>query len=194
MEIALVRAGTHTPLRRGCKTQPQLTSPTHHSRTGARLGAARLQSSFLFPKQWTCAFPSWKVLPKCKRDGCSKGMWHQRFKPAKVTCRVVVRGAKNQIIAKGWFQLHFSAGPVFICAGWQGKGQPFMCWLPTKAEGAHAGREAGLSWVSEHPNSPKTSGLPEAAIHPRLTQGERSWGLPSATMSPQCPVGMVTHP
>lgn len=141
MEIALVRAGTHTPLRRGCKTQPQLTSPTHHSRTGARLGAARLQSSFLFPKQWTCAFPSWKVLPKCKRDGCSKGMWHQRFKPAKVTCRVVVRGAKNQIIAKVGFSSTLVLGQCLFVQAGRGKVSPSCAGCQQKRrEPMQAGR------------------------------------------------------
>lgn len=83
------------------------------------------------------------------------------------------KGSEKSDYCKGWFQLHFAAGPVFICAGWQGKGHPFMCWLPTKAEAAHAGGEAGLSWVSEHPNSPKTSGPLMATIHPRLTEQER---------------------
>lgn len=36
----------------------------------------------------------------------------------------------------------------------------------SKAQGTQAGGEARLPWVSEHPNSPKTSGLLMAATHP----------------------------
>lgn len=71
------------------------TSPSHQSRTGACLGAVSfLLAPFLSSKQWTTAYQAGKSFPS------AKGWELQRDVAARVTCRAVVRGLKNQIIAR----------------------------------------------------------------------------------------------
>lgn len=90
-------------------------------------------------------------------------MWRQRFKHAWVTRTAVVKGLKNQIIARVGFSCTLLLGQCLFVQTDRGKVSP-------QNRGNPRWGKTGLSWVSEHPNSPKTSGLLMAAIHPGLTE------------------------
>lgn len=184
MEVALVRADTHTCLRSGCKTprvQPRLTShqPITPKQDRGMFGSCHssvfLLALFRFLSSGLVHFQAGKSFPSAKGMGVPKGCG-ARVQTCQGHLQSCGKGSEKTHYCKGWFQLHLTAGPVFICAGWQGKGEPFMCWLPAEAEGTRVGREAALSWVREHPNSPKASGPPTAATHPGLTREERGEG------------------
>lgn len=141
MEIALVSVDTHTHLS-GEAVRPHESKhslPAHHTKARQEhvweLPAFSLPSgTFLFSKQWICAFPSRKVLPKCKREWVLQRDVAPEVQTYQGHLQSCGKGSEKSDYCKGWFQLHLTAGPVFICAGWQGKGEPFLCWLPTKAE------------------------------------------------------------
>lgn len=112
---------SHTPVWRGCKTprvQPQLTSPSHQSKTGCVWELpVFLLAPFLFSKQWTFAHQAGKPFPSAKRWLLQRDK-PPEFQTSRVTCRAVVKSLKNQIIAWVGFSSTLLLGQcLFVQAG-----------------------------------------------------------------------------
>lgn len=117
----LTHTHTHTPVWRGCKTPPAHHTKARQGVFGSCQSSVFLLAPFLFSKQWTSASQARKSFPSAERWLLQKDM-PPEFQTCQGHLQSCGKESEKPDYCKGWFQLHLTAGPVFICPGWQAKG------------------------------------------------------------------------